>query len=604
MPFLSYTDAKGKHHRFPIRKKLSTIGRSKRNDLAADDPKMAPQHAHILSDGDSLMLSSLDPKAALLVNGRPRRNYELRDGDILTLGDTEFTFDARQEEARVVESPSPAKPRKRAKPAADDANVERLFRFSEKLLAGQPLGTLFKTLLDSVIAATGADKGFLLVMRDGKVSIPAARNVDKVDLGDDLSQISDTIVARVLRERRPLIISDALSDTVFGQSRSVVDLKLSSVMCVPLVARDQLLGILYVGNDSIADLFTDGDLGQLTIYAGWTSIIVQNALLMDQLRSDNERLREALARGTGKIIGSSPEMTSVFRTIERVAPTDISVLLLGETGTGKELVAREIHAQSDRDGKPFVSINCGAIPESLLESELFGHIKGAFTGAVNHKIGKFEAADGGTLLLDEIGEMPLTLQVKLLRVIQERAIEKVGEVKSRPVDIRIVSATNKDLDKEVAEGRFREDLFYRLHEIAIQLPALRERGDDVVEIAQHLLKRYSADYGGKAKGFTHEALRGMRNYFWPGNVREMENRIKKAVVMGDRPLVGPDDLGFKPEEVQPRFDTLAVAREAFQLEYIRAALMAHNWNKAQTAKTLDVDPRTIFRYVEKFKEEL
>ncbi len=603
MPYLTYTDATGKNHRFAIRKKLSTIGRSKSNDLAVDDPKMAPQHAHILSDGESLMLSSLDPKAALVVNGRSRRNYELRDGDILTLGDTEFTYDGRQEAAKVVESPGPAKPRKRAAPA-DDANVERLFRFSEKLLAGQPLATLFKTLLDSVIAATGADKGFLLVMRDGEVSIPAARNVDKVDLGDDLSQISDTIVARVLRERRPLIISDALSDTVFGQSRSVVDLKLSSVMCVPLVARNQLLGILYVGNDSVADLFTDDDLGQLTIYAGWTSIIVQNALLMDGLRSDNERLREALARGTGKIIGSSPEMNTVFRTLHRVAPTDISVLLLGETGTGKELVAREIHAQSDRDGKPFVSINCGAIPETLLESELFGHVKGAFTGAMNHKIGKFEAADGGTLLLDEIGEMPLTLQVKLLRVIQERAIEKVGDVKQRPVDIRIISATNKDLDKEVAEGRFREDLFYRLNEIAIQLPPLRDRGDDVVEIAQHLLLRYGADYGGKAKGFTQEALRGLRNYFWPGNVREMENRIKKAIVMGDRPLIGPDDMGFSRDEAQPRFETLAHAREAFQMEYIKAALMAHNWNKAQTAKTLDVDPRTIFRYVEKFKEEL
>ena len=603
MPYLTYTDATGQHHRFAIRKKLSTIGRSKSNDLAVDDAKMAPQHAHILSDGGTLMLSSLDPKAALVVNGRARRNYELRDGDILSLGDTEFTFDGRQEEAKIVESPGPPRPRKRAAPA-DDANIERLFRFSEKLLAGQPLGTLFKTLLDSVIAATGADKGFLLVLRDGEMSIPAARNVDKVDLGDDPSQISDTIVARVLRERRPLIISDALSDTVFGQSRSVVDLKLSSVMCVPLVARNQLLGILYVGNDSIADLFTDDDLGQLTIYAGWTSIIVQNALLMDGLRTDNERLREALARGTGKIIGSSPEMTSVFRTIERVAPTDISVLLLGETGTGKELVAREIHAQSDRDGKPFVSINCGAIPESLLESELFGHIKGAFTGAVNHKIGKFEAADGGTLLLDEIGEMPLTLQVKLLRVIQERAIEKVGEVKSRPVDIRIVSATNKDLDKEVAEGRFREDLFYRLNEIAIQLPPLRDRGDDVVEIAQHLLKRYGADYGGRAGGFTQEALRALRNYFWPGNVREMENRIKKAIVMGDRPLLGPDDLGFSKEEAQPQFEPLAQARETFQTEYIKAALMAHNWNKAQTAKTLDVDPRTIFRYVEKFKEEI
>ena len=606
MPFLSYTDPDGNPQRFEIKKKLTTIGRSKSNDLGVPDPKMMPQHAHILSDGSCQMLSSLDPKATISVNGRPRRNYELLDGDIVTLGETEFTYVARAAEPQVVESPSPRKTRKERQESGDDASggFMRLFRFAEKLLAGQPLNTLFKTLLDSVIEATGADKGFLLILWDGKVEIPAARNVDKVDLGSDLAQISDTIVARVLKDRKPLIISDALKDTVFGQSKSVMDLRLSSVMCVPLVARGQMLGILYVGNDNVADLFTDSDLDHLTIYAAWTSIIVQNALLMDQLRSDNEKLREALARGTNKMKGSCPQMMAVLRTIERVARTDISVLILGETGTGKELVAREIHAQSERHDKPFISINCSAIPENLLESELFGHVKGAFTGAVATKVGKFEAASGGTLFLDEIGVMPLQLQVKLLRVIQERVIEKVGEVKPRPIDIRIVSATNKDLDAEVREGRFREDLFYRLNEISVDLPPLRDRGDDIVEIGQHLLKRYAADYGGKARGFSHDALRAMRNYFWPGNVREMENRIKKAVVMGDRPLVSPEDLGFTADQARPRFEPLAEARENFQVEYIKEALMAHNWNKAQTAKSLDVDPRTIFRYVEKFKQEL
>ena len=601
MAFLTYTDPSGEPRRFEIKKKLTTIGRTRSNDLAVDDPEMMPQHAHILADGESHMVSSLDPKATIVVNGRPRRNYELRDGDLLTLGGTEFTYDARKGAVKVMEASDDALVRKPRLP--DDERLSRLFRFSEKLLAGQPLDGLFKTLLDSVIEATGADKGFLLVIRNDRVEIPAARNVDKVDLGDDPNQISDTIVARVLKERKALIISDALKDTILGQSKSVVDLQLSSVMCVPLIARGLLIGILYVGNNRIVDLFTEDDLEQLKIYAGWASIILQNALLMDQLRSDNERLRQALADGTGKIIGSCPQMKGVFRTVQRVAPTDISVLILGETGTGKELIAKEIHALSDRKDKPFVSINCGAIPENLLESELFGHVKGAFTGAVASKIGKFEAADGGTLLLDEIGEMPLTLQVKLLRVIQERAIEKVGEVKARALDIRIVSATNKDLDAEVKAGRFREDLYYRLNEIAVELPPLRDRGDDIVEIAQHLLKRYAADYGGKARGFSTAAAKGMRNYVWPGNVREMENRIKKAVVMGDRPLVGPDDMGFSAEEVGPRFETLASAREAFQLEYIRDALMAHNWNKAQTAKTLDVDPRTIFRYVEKFKQE-
>ncbi len=602
MPFLSYTDPDGQPRRFEIKKKLSTIGRTKGNDLSVDDAEMMPQHAHILSDGKTHVISSLDPKATIVVNGRSRRNYGLTDGDIIVLGSTEFTYDAREGAVKMLEeAPRPASKKARK---TDDARFDRLFRFADRLLAGQPLGNLFKTLLDAVIEATGADKGFLIVLQDGKVTIPAARNVDKVDLGDDPTQISDTIIAQVMKERRPLIISDALSDSILGQSKSVVDLKLSSVMVVPMVARDLLIGVLYVGNDRIADLFTGEDLEQLTIYTAWASIIVQNALLLDQLRTDNERLREMLASGTGKIIGSCPEMKVVFRTIERVAKTDISVLILGETGTGKELVAREIHAQSDRADKPFVSINCGAIPENLLESELFGHAKGAFTGAVAQKIGKFEAADGGTLFLDEIGEMPLALQVKLLRVIQDRAIERVGEVKARPIDIRIVSATNKDLDQEVASGSFREDLYYRLNEIAITLPPLRDRGDDIVEIAQHLLKRYAVDYGGKARGFSSEALKALRNYVFPGNVREMENRIKKAVVMGDRPLIGPDDLGFAADQVRPNFKPMSEAREEFQREYIREALMAHNWNKAQTAKTLDVDPRTIFRYMEKFKEEL
>ncbi len=601
MPFFSYTDPDGEPRRFEIKKKLSTIGRGKNNDLCIADDAMMPQHAHILADGKAHVISSLDPKATIVVNGRPRRNYQLADGDIITLGDTELTYDGRTETVKLMETSS--RPAKKKKPQ-DDERFNRLFGFAEKLLAGQPLSSLFKNLLDSVIQATGATKGFLVVIRDGSITIPAARNVDKVDLGDDPKQISDTIVAQVMRERRPLIISDALADSILGQSKSVVDLKLSSVMCVPLVAKNLLIGCLYLGNDRVTDLFDEGDLSQLTVYAAWASIIVQNALLLDQLRSDNERLREALAKGTGKIIGSCPEIMAMFRTLERVAPTDISVLVLGETGTGKELVAREIHALSPRRDAPFVSINCGAIPENLLESELFGHVKGAFTGALAHKIGKFEAAEGGTLFLDEIGEMPLTLQVKLLRVIQDRVIQKVGDVREQPVDIRIISATNKDLDEEVKARRFREDLYYRLNEISLSLPPLRERGDDIAEIALYLLKRYAAEYGGKGTGFSQDALRSLRNYFWPGNVREMENRIKKAMVMSDRALIGPDDLGFSTEQVRPRFKTLAEAREEFQVEYIREALMAHNWNKAQTAKTLDVDPRTIFRYVEKFKEEV
>jgi transcriptional regulator with GAF, ATPase, and Fis domain len=479
--------------------------------------------------------------------------------------------------------------------------------FAEKLLLGMAVPDIFKTLLDSVIALCGASKGFLIHINGDQLHIPAARNVDRVDVGADPSQVSDSVIARVLKERRPLIVSDALNDTILGQSRSVMDLKLSSVMCVPLTAREQLIGVLYVGNEGLERLFVEDDLELLKIFAAQASLILHNALLMDELRLENEDLAREVAAGTGlggSMIGNSPAMVDVFRTLAKVAPTDISILVTGETGTGKELVAREVHARSNRRNAPFVSINCGAIPENLLESELFGHKKGAFTGAISDKQGKFEDANGGTLFLDEIGEMPMNLQVKLLRVLQEREIERVGEGRGRPVDIRVLSATNKNLDEEITAGRFREDLYYRLNEVHVGLPALRERGDDIALIAHHLQKRFSKIYPGKASGFTPDALEAMRFYIWPGNVRQMENRIKKALVMSDGPLLTPGDLGFEGEaDPEKRWVPLNDAKESFQQRYIKECLEAHEWNKAATARALDVDPRTIFRYIEKFKDD-
>ena len=232
-------------------------------------------------------------------------------------------------------------------------------------------------------------------------------------------------------------------------------------------------------------------------------------------------------------------MQEVFRKVEKIATTDISVLITGETGTGKELIAREIHHRSPRAKGPFVTINCGAIPENLLESELFGHVKGAFTGAVANKQGKFQAADGGTLFLDEIGEMPIELQVKLLRAMQEKVVVRVGDTRPETVDIRILAATNRDLEEEIEAGRFREDLYYRLNVVNVELPPLRERGDDVLVIARYLLSRYSREYDGKVKGLSPNAAVAIRKHSWPGNIRELENRIKKAIVLcrqgADRP---------------------------------------------------------------------
>jgi DNA-binding NtrC family response regulator len=376
-----------------------------------------------------------------------------------------------------------------------------------------------------------------------------------------------------------------------------------AILAVPVLVDDAPVGVLEV---------IDGDLCEALSGKGGrarrrtermamrVARVLEGSSLVAQLRPRGERTA-ALHYAYEGIIGASPAMKRAFALAARVAGTGASVLVTGETGTGKELVAREVHRLSDRAKEPFISINCGAIPENLLESELFGHRKGSFTGAVTDKVGKFEAANGGTLFLDEIGEMPMNLQVKLLRVLQERVIERVGDLRPRPVDIRVVNATNKDLEEEISAGRFREDLYYRLNEVAVQLPPLRDRGDDIHELARFFLHKYAEQYGSRAKGFTNECVRAMLSHYWPGNVRQLENRVKKAVIMSDRALLNADDLGIKASDKR-HIVPLDEATEDFKKGYVREALELNNWNKAQTARDLGVDPRTIFRYIEKMDD--
>src|SRR5580700_1951340 len=363
-------------------------------------------------------------------------------------------------------------------------------------------------MLDDVIELTHADKGFLLLLDgdaplpagpeprpkgepDKRLSIRASRNVRKEAFTDAEGGISDSIVRQVIDQARSIIVSDALADTQFGRSESVIAMKLSSVMCAPLMSQGEAIGALYVGNDKVKHLFDRTQLDLLSIFASQASLILQNAMLLNALRADKAKLvAELHDKKFGEIIGSCPSMLEVFRKLQKVAGTDISVLITGETGTGKELIAKELHRRSPRASGPFVTINCGAIPENLIESELFGHVKGAFTGAVVSRPGKFQVADKGTLFLDEIGELPLNLQVKLLRALQERIVFRVGDSKPEKVDIRVVAATNRNLEEEIKNGNFREDLYYRLNVVNIYLPGLRERGDDVLIIAKALLSKH------------------------------------------------------------------------------------------------------------------
>jgi len=322
-------------------------------------------------------------------------------------------------------------------------------------------------------------------------------------------------------------------------------------------------------------------------------------MLLSALRADKEKLTNELKdKRFGEIIGACPSMMEVFRKLQKVATTDISVLITGETGTGKELIAREVHRRSNRVNGPFVVINCGAIPENLIESELFGHVKGAFTGAVASRPGKFQVADKGTLFLDEIGELPLNLQVKLLRALQERVVYRVGDSKPEKVDIRVIAATNRVLEEEIRCGRFREDLYYRLNVVNLWLPPLRERGDDVLIIAKALLSKYADELASAVQGFTPQALAAIKKNPWPGNIRQLENRIKKGLVLCEKTLLGVEDLDLGQGSESPILP-LEKAKEEFQRKYVLEVLERNNGNRTQTARDLGVDPRTIFRYLER-----
>jgi len=319
---------------------------------------------------------------------------------------------------------------------------------------------------------------------------------------------------------------------------------------------------------------------------------VQNALLQ-QPDSDGELL-------LGTILTASPEMVKVARTIERIAPADVSVLLLGASGTGKELLARGLHNASGRRDRPFVAINCGAIPENLLESELFGHEKGAFTGAVKTTEGKIELANGGTLFLDEVGDIPLALQVKLLRFLQERTIERIGGRKAIHVDVRVVCATHRNLSKMISDQTFRDDLFYRLAEVTVNIPPLAARTGDAILLAKHFVNRFAREMNPTIKGMSTSALTAIDAWKWPGNVRELENRIKRAVIMAEGKFVTADDLDFSDEDEADLLLNLKAAREASDRKAIKRAIARTEGNISSAAKLLGISRPTLYDLLKQY----
>jgi len=331
-------------------------------------------------------------------------------------------------------------------------------------------------------------------------------------------------------------------------------------------------------------------------------LIVERAFHVHQLESENRRLQvRQVSSPLAGLIASSPQMLKVCRTVEKVAPTDVTTLLLGESGTGKEVIARALHDLSTRAKGPFVAINCAAIPDTLLESELFGYEKGAFTGAAKQTRGKVEYANGGTLFLDEVGDLPMTLQVKLLRFLQERIIERLGGRQEIPVDVRVVCATHQDLSALVKEGRFREDLYYRISEISIRIPPLRERDGDALLLARTFLDQYSEEHRRNLRGFTPDAVSAIESYGWPGNVREMENKVKRAVIMADGNRITAEELELAdPDNGTALQLNLREVREAAERAAVQRAMSLFNNNVSQAAEALGVSRPTFYDLMNKY----
>ncbi len=577
-------------------KPLTTFGRSADNDIVVTDPQVKPSHAYFSRSDNELTVVPVD--GDVLSGGKRKSKLRLSYGERVQLGGCTVEL--------IPEPVASATPLRAAGDSDVLQAVRKLHRFSERLLNHYEPEEMWAALVDAVVEITQADNGFLVLSEPGlppRIKLGRAKGQQPVSEPD--AKLSDSIVAKVLRTEQPVIVSDACKDAEFQNAQSVMYLRLSSVMCVPLRERGQLLGALYVGSSDVKRLFRSADLEVLTVIAAQAGLLLRNANLLAELRRDNQRLgveleqmRSVAIASVGIGLGASPVMQEVMRTVGKVAQSDVSVLITGETGTGKELVAQEIHRRSPRAKGPFVAINCGAIPEQLLESELFGHVRGAFTGAVANKPGRLQAAQGGTIFLDEIGEMPMPLQVKLLRVLQERVILRVGDNKPEPVDVRVLSATHRDLSTEIRSGRFREDLYYRLNVVQVQLPPLRDRGDDVLLLARSFLRRFADELKLPQRTLSPMAELAIRRFGWPGNVRQLENHIKKALVMADREVLEPEDLGLMTQQAT-EIVPLADAKERYARQYVLDTLALCGGNRSKAAQALGVDPRTVFRFLER-----
>ena len=601
-----------------------SIGRDSSNQLWAADPALSRRHCVLVGNDGQFSIKDLKSRNGTLINGVPVEQQQLRHGDQIYIGDSVLIFllkrDGDQPEKNPVEflettgfegSPlllkaedslylQPEKIVATLAPTARQArDMNSLVKIATAIGGIRDQESLQWQLLGFVFDVVPAERGAVLLC-DHADEFTSTTAWDRVRGPGHPVRVSRTVVQRVLKDRVGLVVRDVAGSDAMRQVKTLTELKVSSLLCVPLLVAQRLLGVIYLDSTNPLSEFDENHLQVMTAVAGIASLAFDNVKQWEKLRQENQELRAEIQL-EHNMVGGSPAMRKVFDFIRRVAPTDSTVLVQGESGTGKELVAHALHRNSPRAEQPFVAINCAAIAESLLESELFGHEKGAFTGAAAQKKGKVEIAESGTLFLDEIGELAPGLQAKLLRVLQEREFERLGGTKPIKLDIRLIAATNRSLPEAVKAGTFRNDLYYRLNVVTLNMPPLRDRREDISVLADHFVAKASRKSRTRVKPLSPEAVAALMHYDWPGNVRELENALERALVLGSTESILPDDL---PEAVLESGSTATAPADKYhgsiketKKQLILQALQQANGNYIEAAKALGMHPNSLLRLV-------
>jgi transcriptional regulator with GAF, ATPase, and Fis domain len=602
-----------------------TIGRAPTNKIVLTDDLCSREHAEVAFAEGKWVLRDLGSLNGSKLNGAQVRGEEALDAnDVVQLGHSLFAFVEKLADLPgVAAEQGPGEKleiRKRLRttrygtsraPGAGPTEtlpetrrwehaVGVLYRLGLDMGAAETLDDLVDVVLDGLLEGVSADVGAVLAVKDGRhTELLAHRNRDPE--ARTYHKVSQFVSAEVLSSKEAVLAENIHTDPALRNRESLSELKVGSLICAPVVFDSAVIGLVHLYTASLHQSLTGEDLEFALLVARQFGIAWNQLKRQGALAGANKALTDTL-RLESELVGESAPLRQVESQIRRVAPTHATVLIRGESGSGKELVARALHLSSARRDGPFITLNCAAITESLLESELFGHEKGAFTGATEKMVGKFEAADEGTIFLDEIGEMPLSTQAKFLRVLEGHPFERLGGNNRVQVDVRVVAATNAALEEAVKAGEFRKDLFYRLQVVEIRVPTLRERPGDVPLLAEHFLKRFVHETGRKIKGFTDAAVEKLVAYHWPGNVRELRNVIERAVALSTGPVLDAPDLWLSSLDVESSPSVfLPSSLDDVEKRHILATLTHTDWNKSKTADILGIERSTLDRKIKAYE---